>query len=182
MKLLSSLLLHFLIILAIFTAGCTDIINGNESSQNIGVGPELNLTVVPEKTEFIKGEPCTIYLTLTNVGNNTLNVWKMEEQISYDVSFVSLADNSSAEYSCGVLERVYLTNEALVELKPGESINSIVHSDCWILNPGEYILSAVYHTNKGEKISKRYWLGEIKSNEVVIKVRDAQNNLTAPTL
>lgn len=182
MKLLSSLLICLLIILAIFTAGCTDIIKENESSQNIRGTPELTLTIVPEKTEFIKGEPCTIYLTLTNVGNNKLNAWKMVHQLSYDISFVSLVDNSSAEYSCGVPDRAHLTNEVLVEIKPGESINATFNSGCWILNPGEYVLSAVYHTNKEESISKDYWLGEIKSNEVVIKVRDAQNNFTSPTL
>ena len=165
-----------------FTAGCADNINENVSNQNTEKAPKLNLTVVPEKTELNKGESFNINLQLRNVGNNTLNIWIMEQQISYDISFRSLADNNYATYLGPVIERPLLTNEFLVELKPGESLNATYNCRSWDLNPGEYILSAVYHTVSGERISKPYWLGEIKSNEVVIKVREAQNNLTAPTL
>ncbi|WP_321420787.1 hypothetical protein [uncultured Methanomethylovorans sp.] len=118
MRVQSSLLIYLLVILAIFTAGCAETINENESSQNIenhsenksslltstssenafekiedNVNPEskvqygdLQLTVIPEKTELKKEETFNIYLTLTNVGNNSLNTWIMYEQVSYDIS------------------------------------------------------------------------------------------------
>lgn len=182
MRVHSSLLTCFLLILAIFTAGCTETISENGSTQNIEKTPKLNLTIVPEKTDLEKGETFNIYLTLTNVGNNTLNVWKMEQQISYDISFRSLADNNYVTYLGPVISRPLLTNEFLVELKPGESLNATYNSRFWDLNSGEYMLSAVYQTGGGERISKPYWRGEIKSNEVLIKVLDTQNNLTASLL
>lgn len=141
---------------------------------------ELKFTAVPERTELKRGEIVNITLTLRNVGNNTLNVWNLENQISYDISLISLTDNKTAEYKCGADTRPPLTDEFLVELKPGESINSTGRSECWILSPGEYMLSAVYHAGSGEMISKPYWRGSVKSNEVLIKVRDTQNNLTEP--
>lgn len=182
MRSYSSVVICFVVIFAILTAGCTETISENGSTQNIEKTPELNLTIVPEKTELEKGETFNIYLTLTNIGSNTLNVWEMEEQISYDISFRSLADNNYVRYLGPVISRPVLTNEFLVELKPGESLTATYNSRFWVLNPGEYMLSAVYHTGGGERISKPYWRGEVKSNEVLIKVRDTQNNLTAPLL
>ncbi|WP_321420786.1 hypothetical protein [uncultured Methanomethylovorans sp.] len=44
------------------------------------------------------------------------------------------------------------------------------------------MLSAVYHTGSDEMISKPYWRGEVKSNEVLIEILDTQNNLTSPSL
>lgn len=181
MKLLNYLIICSLLILAIFTAGCTDMLESNESNQNIENITELTLTVIPEKTELEYGESFNINLTLTNVGNNTLNVWRMEHPISYDISFELLVDNSSAEWICGASSIPAPTYGYLAELKPGESLNSTFNSDCWILNPGEYRLSAIYHTGYTQSdgsTSKPYWRGSVKSNEVLIKVRDTQNNLT----
>lgn len=163
-----------LIIPVIFTAGCTDATKKNELNQNLENITELTLTVVPEKTELGSGEFYPIHLILTNIGNNTLNVCKMYEQISYDIYFRSLEDNSSVEYICTLVSRVPMGNEDLVELKHGESLNTTFDSKCWILNPGEYMLSAVYHVGSGEMISKSYWIGEVKSNEVLIKILDVK--------
>jgi len=182
MKILSYVLMYSLLLLSIFNTGCTDIINGESSNQNLEKTPELNLTIVPEKTDLEEGETSYIHLTLTNIGNYSLNVWKMEPQISYDISFRSLADNSSANYICPVISRPALTNEFLAELKTGESLNSTFNSNCWVLNPGEYMLSAVYHTAGGERISKPYWRGEVRSNEVLIEVQDTKKNITTPSL
>ena len=179
MKHRSSLLLFLLLIFVVFTAGCQENTTISTSIQNTQKLPELNLTVVSEKTEVKSGESFNIYLTLTNIGSNTLNVWEMYEQISYDISLISLENNSSVKYTCPVISRPALTNEFLVELKPSESLNSTSNSLCWNLDPGEYILSAVYHTGGGERISKTYWRGAVKSNEVLIKVVDTQSNLTA---
>jgi hypothetical protein len=182
MRFRSFLLISFLLTLAIFTAGCTDVMEKNQFNQNVENATELTLTVVPEKTELKKGELCNIYLTLTNIVNNTLNVVKMEEQVSYNIFFRSLIDNTFAEYTCTLVSRVPMDNEDLVELRPGQSLNTTFGYNCWILNPGEYMLSAVYHVGSGESISKSYWRGEVKSNEVLIKVQDTQNNLTASLL
>jgi|GEM_PF-2751939 len=182
MKFYNTLLIGVLILLTMLVVLCTDIIYVNIANQNIENVNELVLTAVPGKTELNDGESCTIHLTLKNVGNKTLNLWKMEHQISYDVSFVSSTDNTPAFYQCGVIERVLLTNEFLVELKPGESLYSSINSGCWILNPGEYKLIAVYHAGERERITKPYWKGEVSSNEELIKVGDAQNNLTASSL
>lgn len=135
---------------------------------------ELKLTVLPEKTELELGESTNVELTLKNIGNTTLNIWRLEEQISYDLSFVPVNEDSHADYECGVATRPALTNAFLVELKPGESLNIIVNSGCWALSPGEYMLSAVYRAGSGEMISKPYWIGEVKSNEVLIKILDVR--------
>jgi hypothetical protein len=98
----------------------------------------------------------------------------LEEQISYDLSFVPVNEDGHADYKCGVDARPALTDAFLVELKPGESLNIIVNSGCWALSPGKYMLSAVYHAGSGEMISKPYWIGEVKSNEVLIKILDVK--------
>ena len=130
---------------------------------------ELEFTVIPEKGKVKEGEIFKIHLTLTNTGNNTINVWKMYEQISYDI-FFSKPDGSKVSYDCGVFSREPLTNKDLVELNPGESISSTFDSRCWNLGKGEYILSAEYHTSGSEHISEPYWLGEVHSKKVLITV------------
>lgn len=169
-----------------------EIINGNEEYHIKGTGNgelyngkfveiiylsqyqsgNLNLTVVPEKTEVKDGETFDIHLTLTNTGNTTLNVWKLYEQISYDLYFRSAESDSYAYYSCGELQRLPMTNDDTEELKPGESINTTLNSGCWELEPGEYTLYGVYRTLKDEMVSKPYWFGEIKSEETGILVED----------
>jgi len=133
----------------------------------------LKLTVIPDESELKEGESTTVKVVLTNIGNNTLNVWKMEHQTSYDISFISLENDLSARYICGVLSRAPLKDNDLVELKPGESVNSTILSSCWILNPGEYKISAVYHTHTGGYISDPFWLGEVKSNDTLLKVQES---------
>jgi len=130
----------------------------------------LKLTVIPDKSELKEGESTALKVVLTNIGNNTLNVWKMEHQTSYDISFISVKNDLSAKYICGVLSRAPLTDNDLVELKPGESVNSTILSSCWTLNPGEYKISAVYHTHTGGYISDPFWLGEVKSNDTLIQI------------
>jgi len=132
---------------------------------------ELNFTVTPEKTRIQEGEVFQIHLTLTNVGENTINVWRMYEQVSYDIFFFNL-DGSMVPYECGVLSRLPLTDEDLVELSLGESINSTFDSTCWNLEKGEYTLSAIYDTTSSpyEDIKKPHWIGRIISNNVTVIV------------
>ncbi len=131
---------------------------------------ELNFTVVPEKTKVEEGENFKIHLTLTNVGNNTINVWKMHEQITYNIAFMSLEHDHYVPYECAVYSREPLTNNDIVELAPGSSINDTFRSKCWPLKKGKYVLSAEYHTSTDERISDPYWLGKVQSNNVTIVV------------
>lgn len=176
-----------LLIVALVTAGC---ISGNYSTKSNETSVpnenyrseyqtgELNFTVVPEKTKVEEGEKFKIYLTLTNVGNNTINVWRMREQTSYDINFWKYVDIPSlsikcydrVDYICPVIMRLPLRNEDLIELSPNESINDTRNSECWSLKKGEYTLNVVYHTFTGEEITKPYWIGEIQSNNVTIVV------------
>jgi len=130
---------------------------------------ELNFTVTPEKTKVLENENFKIHLSLRNVGEKTINVWEMAEQISYDIYFYD-PNGTKASYSCGVISRTPLTNENLVELHPGQSLNTTFNSKCWDLKEGEYTLNAVYHTFKGEMITKPYWVGEVQSNNVTVVV------------
>jgi hypothetical protein len=130
---------------------------------------ELNFTVMPEKTTVLDNETFPIHLTLTNVGENTINVWGMYEQISYDVYFYD-SNGTQVPYGCGVISRTTLTNEDLVELSPGQSLNATFDSKCWNLNNGTYTLNAVYHTSRGESITKPYWIGTLESNNITIGV------------
>lgn len=130
---------------------------------------ELNLTVAPEKTRIHEGEVFQINLTLTNIGENPINVWKMSEQTSYNIFFFN-SDGSMVPY-LWVNSRISLTDEDLTELSPGESLYSTVDSTCWNLTKGEYTLNAVYDTTSpDEDIQKPYWIGRIKSNNVTITV------------
>jgi hypothetical protein len=117
---------------------------------------ELNFTVMPETTIVPKNETFDIHLTLSNVGENTINVWYMEEQVSYDIHFYD-SNNNEFGHECGIISRVMLTNEALVELRPDESISDTRNSKYWNLTEGEYTLNAVYHTSKGGDITEPYW-------------------------
>ena len=116
-----------------------------------------------------KGERFKFNLTLTNSGDNKVNVWKLEEQVSYNI-IISYQNGTELPYLCGVIERLPLTNEYLVKLNPGESIKHTQDSNCWELSGGEYSLRAVYHTQLGERITKPYWVGSIESEPVIISV------------
>lgn len=151
----------------LFTAGC---IYSAKPEYQTG---ELNFTVMPEKTRVQEGELFEIYLTLTNVGNTTINVWKLGEQVSYDIHFY-YPNGSEVPYECGVISRPSLTNEYLVELAPGESLNTTFNSRCWSFETGTYTLNAAYHTSSGESITKPYWRGTAESNNVSIEVATAK--------
>ena len=73
MKLLSYLIMCSILLLAIFTAGCTDAIKELETNRSLEKAPELTLTIVPQKETFQRGEIVSIKLILKNIGNNTLN-------------------------------------------------------------------------------------------------------------
>lgn len=134
---------------------------------------KLNLTLLTDRTTVTEGEPFNIELVLTNTGNTSVNVWKLMEQISYDITFVD-SNGSYVPYVCGVIQRELLMDDSLVELKPGESLKVNQDSSCWALPQGEYTLYAEYHTSDGEDITKPYWIGKISSNNVSISV-DAEN-------
>ena len=116
-----------------------------------------------------EGENFEIELVLTNTGDNKINVWDLEEQVSYNI-ILSYQNGTELPYLCGVIERLPLTNENLVKLNPGESIKHTQESICWELSRGEYSLRAVYHTQLGERITKLYWVGSIESEPVTIIV------------
>lgn len=131
---------------------------------------ELNFTVTPEKTRIQEGDMFQINLTLTNIGENSINVWKMYEQTSYNIFFFN-SDGSIVSYEGGVNSRELLTDKDLVELKPGESLNSTLDSTYWNLTKGEHILNAVYDTTSpDEDFNKPYWIGRVNSNNVTIFV------------
>ncbi len=157
------ILVLFLISSMLLAGGCID---SKEPDQQIG---ELNFILVPEKTQVQEGEIFKIHLMLTNVGNKTINVWKMEEQVSYDITFL-FPNGSKVPYECGVSSRLPLNNDDLVELHPGQSLNATFDSKCWNLDNGEYILNAVYHTSRDESITKPYWVGMVASNNFTINV------------
>jgi hypothetical protein len=167
----------------IFLVSCAGCISDKAPETQAG---ELSFTLVPDRTRVAEGESFNIELVLTNTGNKKINVWKLMEQISYDVTFVD--SNGSyvpyicgvyVPYICGVLERLPLTNEALVDLQPGESLKINQDSSCWALPPGEYTLFAEYHTSDGEDITKPYWKGQISSNNVSIFV-EPENKFFLP--
>jgi hypothetical protein len=134
---------------------------------------KLKLTAVPEKTELNNNELTTITLTLTNDGNTTLNVWKMEYPTSYYISFEPIKSARVIDKKCSSTDRPPLNDIFLVQLKPGKSINSTIDTGCWTLSPGDYEMIAVYNTENGEMFSKPYWRSEVKSNKVLIKVRES---------
>lgn len=160
----------FISLFFIFLILCTGCINDKAPETQAG---EFSFTLAPEMTRVTEGEPFDIELVLTNAGNTSINVWKLMEQISYDITFVD-SNGSYVPYECGVLERLPLTDEALVELQPGESLKINQDSSCWTLLPGEYILYATYHASGGESITKSYWIGQVSSDNVSIFV-EAEN-------
>jgi len=101
----------FISLFFIFLILCTGCINDKAPETQAG---ELSFTLVPEKTRVTEGEPFDIELVLTNAGNTSINMWKLMEQISYDIFFVD-SNGSYILYECRVLERLPLTDEALVE-------------------------------------------------------------------
>lgn len=143
----------------LFIVGATGCIGKEPVSQE----GELNLTVIPEKTQVAEREIFDIELVLTNAGNKSVNVWKLMEQISYDITFVD-SNGSYVPYICGVLQRELLMDDSLVELQPGESLKINQDSSCWTLPLGEYTLFAEYHTSDGEDITKPYWIGQSTGN------------------
>lgn len=130
---------------------------------------DLNFTVTPEKTHVKEGENFEINLVLTNTGDNKINVWDLEEQVSYNI-ILSYQNGTELPYLCGIISRTPLTNEYLVKLNPGESIKHTQESICWELSRGEYSLRAVYHTQLGKRITKPYWVGNIESEPITIIV------------
>jgi len=132
--------IHILVILfsCFLLAGAAGCIGDREPVSQEG---ELNFTVIPEKTRVAEGEIFEIELVLTNTGNTIVNVWEMEEQISYNIFFL-FPNSSYVPYEGGVIERVELKDDILVELKPGESLRAAEYSLYWTLPTGEYTLFA----------------------------------------
>ena len=131
----------------------------------------LDLKLTTEKSQIKEGDTFGINLVLSNIGNNTVNVWKMNEQISYNIH-VYYQNGSKVPYECGVIQKPMLTNEYLIELSPGGFIeDTFTNSKCWNLEKGEYIINATYQTSSGEDITKPYWIGNIESNKVMIVVK-----------
>ncbi len=62
------------------------------------------------------------------------------------------SNGSYVPYECGMIERVMLTDEALVELQPGESLKINQDSSYWTLPFGTYTLYATYHTSGGGRV------------------------------
>ncbi len=136
----------------------------------------LTLTVVPEKTRINEGEAFDIEFMLKNDGKNTINIWKPEWLIDYDIAFYYPNGTPVPKHRCPVIQRFQMTNKNLMELKPGESIKFVLKADawrgCWILRKGEYLLKAIYFTGEpeNEKITKPYWVGRIESGGVRVVV------------
>jgi hypothetical protein len=101
----------------------------------------------------------------------------MYEKTNYDVSFVSSIGTLPTRYKSSVTSDLPITDAPIVELKPGESLNTTFDSYYWTLSHGEYNVSIVYHTENGINVSKPYWRGTLKSKEVSIKILDTLHNL-----
>ena len=100
---------------------------------------ELNFQVIPVVNPVKKGEVFKVYLILTNVGAEKVNVWKLENHASYDLSF-SYTNGTEIRPGC-VSTRIQLTNDDLVELDSGLSLVKMAKdTSCWDLSRGEYIL------------------------------------------
>ncbi|WP_321418671.1 hypothetical protein [uncultured Methanomethylovorans sp.] len=167
-----SLLICLIVFFALFSSGCADINNGNTSSYNEPAKQELNLTITTEKLNFTEDEHFVVYYKLTNVGKYPLDVLKIMQYATYDISFSPVNSNGSVKYICGVPSVTPPTNKDIVQLESGESLNATIDSSCWTFTPGEYIITASYHASGGNKIPNRYWSGEVESNEILIKVRE----------
>jgi hypothetical protein len=171
MNVRKSLLICLIVFFVLFSAGCADINNGNTSSYNEPAKQELNLTITTEKTSFVQDERFFVYYKLTNVGTYPLDVLKIMGYSTYDISFVPVNNNGYVKYICGVPSVTPPTSKDIVQLEPGESLNTTIDSSCWAFAPGEYIITASYHASGGNKIPNRYWGGEVQSNEILINVR-----------
>jgi|Deesub1362B_J571_1020462.scaffolds.fasta_scaffold02374_4 hypothetical protein len=136
----------------------------------------LTLTVVPEKTRINEGEAFDIELILRNHGKNSVNIWKPQWLVDYDIAFYYPNGTPVSKHRCPVIQRFQMTNKNLIELKPGEYLKFVLKADtwgdCWILKKGEYLLKAVYFTGKpeNERITKPYWVGRIESDGVRVVV------------
>ncbi|MEL4304582.1 hypothetical protein [Methanococcoides sp. LMO-2] len=162
---LGTIMVLLLVSFMLFTGGCIDL---TEPKYQTG---ELTFSIVPmtENTRMPEGGMLTFYLVLRNVGDEPVNVWDLEEQVSYDVHVYD-SNNTEVQYECGVISRPLLTNDILIELRPIKSIADTTNSKCWNLTEGTYTVNAVYHTSTGEEITEPYWLGEIQSNNLTITV------------
>lgn len=147
----------------LFTGGCIDLMEPEYQTA------KLKFSIASEIPRAFEDETVKIHLILINFDNKTVNVWDLEEQVSYDIHVYD-SNNNEVQYECGVISRPTLTDEALVELRPAQSIVVTTKTECWNLTEGTYTINAVYHTSSGEKITKPYWLGEIQSNNLTISV------------
>ena len=143
-------------------------ITNEHSKPKYQVG-QLLLKITAEKTDVKLDENFKIRLELTNVGSSPINVWKMYEQISYDIIFC-YPDGSEIPYDYDIIHKNPLNDTDLVQLYPGDSIITTVNSDCGHLTEGKYKLYAVYRTMKDKDMKSPYWLGRVKSNSVGIVV------------
>ncbi|NOZ59140.1 MAG: hypothetical protein GXO66_06150 [Euryarchaeota archaeon] len=136
----------------------------------------LTLTVVPEENIIKEGEAFDIEFILRNNGKNSINVWKPEWLMDYDIAFYYPNGTPVSKHRCPVIQRVQMTNKNLIELKPGESLRFSLKADawknCWTLKKGEYVLKAVYFTGKPEyeRITRPYWVGRVESAKVKVIV------------
>ncbi len=143
-------------------------ITNDHSKPKYQVG-QLSLKIVAEKTDVKLDENFKIHLELTNIGSSPINVWKMHEQISYDIIFC-YPDGSDIPSDYGIIHKAPLKDTDLVQLYPGDSMIATVNSDCWHLTEGKYQLHAVYRIMKDKNMKSPYWLGRVKSNSIGIVV------------
>ena len=136
---------------------------------------ELNFTVSPEKTTVKEGDNFGILLTLTNIGNNSVNVWRMYELVSYDVHFYDSNDSEIWRES-DVFSR--LVAEDAFEHRPGESINYPRYPSFWIFKNGKRTLNDVYQNWYEHGLLSRFPLTdedlvELNSGE---SIKDTRNS------
>ena len=136
----------------------------------------LTLTAVPEKTRIKEGEAFDVAFMLENHGKNSINIWKPEWLVNYDIAFYYLNGTPVPKYHCPLIQRVQMTDKNLIELKPGQALKFVLKADvwrnCWILKKGEYLLKAAYFTGnpENERITKPYWMGRVESGGVRVVV------------
>jgi len=148
---------------AIHWGGCIDSKGPDYNTGN------LNFIITTGKTQILEGDLFNIHMVLTNVDNETINVWEMDEQVSYDIHVYD-SSNNEVLYDCWIFSNPTLRTDGIIELQPGESIDDTRSSRCWNFTEGEYTLNATYHTSKDDRFNKLYWLGKVESNEVSISI------------